>query len=543
MRRRPPDHLRGLKNASPPILTAALCLALAQADAQEPGGATARSGTVTSSAVTATSALGAEPITAPPLVLHSPELPPEIAVATYQGLDSPLEFRLAAQGKNARQRAKEASDALTAALERAEIPPGTRSAEARVEGDRVIVRVHGLVVTVLGPDDARAKDLELSAYAEQLEGQLAVFVPEQLRRRTLQAFVLHVFLSVLVIVLGALTLRTLRGAFDRWDELVESRGKVAPFTLFKIPIFSPETLGGLLAFALVVGRVAAYVITVLTALAVILGQFDATRPVLRRVASGSSEPLVRGAENLLGAIPGLVLAAVLVIALSAALRVTNLLLDGVAGKRFLTKRLTPPRVPAFRIVAATLLVLTAMPLAIAAAFGRFGTPLEIYVLAAAGAVALGSTPVIASSVAGIFVTWRQAVKEGEWVQIGDVRAEVAQVNLHEVHLVPEAGGKIIVPMLYLLLHPLRQLRAPPDCTIELVVALDRPMREILSSLRETLTAVTSEARVEPVSFSGGSLVVTVTAPQKRPDVRATLLVAIGDAIARGEIVLPAPPST
>lgn len=464
----------------------------------------------------------------------------EVFIATYQGLDSPIEFYVGHGGKSARVRAKDATEALTAALERelATEPEGPPAAVI-LERDRAVVRVRGMIVTTLFPEDAAAAGYALEEYADLLEGKLSSYVPGQLRRNTLQLFVLHVFVSVFLIVIAVLTLRFLRRAFDRWDDLVEHRAASA-ISVFRVPIFSPEAAKGTLAFGISVGRFLAYFLTIAAALAAILSQFETTRPLLGRIVAGSSQPLVAGAQAFLRAIPGIVLAAGLVLALHAGMRVLHTLLDGVVRDRPGWKRLTPPRIPAFRIVANTVLVLVVVPLVIGAAFGRFGTPLEVLALAVGGAVLLAAVPSLATTAVGVVVIWRQPVHPGDWVQIGEFRGEITQVNLHELHLVPEGGGAVLVPMLYLLLHPVRRLREPPHTSVELTVARDRPTRELLETLQKTATAASSEARVELIAIDHRVLRIRASAPALKPGLKQALLLAMSEAEERGEIQL-APP--
>ena len=465
--------------------------------------------------------------------------PPPSEFAKYREEESPLVFRLHAGGKDARARAKEASEALANALDRSSDDDKPREVTVRIEDGVAVVRIGEFLVTTVYDIDADAEGMSLENYAERLEGQLKAFVSSQLKRKAIQLGVLHVFLSVFFGVLGFLTLRFLRTAFDRWDEaLDDKRGSLQPISILRIPVISGEALGGSLAFGLAVGRVTAYVATVIATIAAILGQFDFTRPLLHRLVGWSAGPILRGVEAIVSAIPGLILAAGLFVGVRAGLRVLNLLLDGVASKRIVWKRLPPPRVPVFRVVASAAVVLIMGPLLVAAAFGRFGTPLEHLALGVGGVVLLASTPTLASYAVGVVVLWRDSLRPGDWVQVGDVSGEVTRISLGELSLVPEGGGAIGVPMLYLLLHPLRRLRDPPAVCFDVTVARDRPAKEVIDALRSAVAAAEPDARVECVDICHAWLKVRVFAPAVRDGVRQHLLIAVSDAVDRHEFELP-----
>jgi small-conductance mechanosensitive channel len=466
------------------------------------------------------------------------ELPPAIAV-TYHEQPSPLAFRLPAQGRSPAARAKSATSALSEALEQAADAKEPPLTSVTIEDGRAIVRVGQRIITNLYAADATAEGMSLVRYAEQVESGLRAFVPAQLRRKALQLLALHIFLSVFLCVIGFITLRGLRGAFDRWEgELDERRGSFKPLTLLRVPVFSGEALGGALAFGLAVGRVTAYVATVLATLVAVLSQFELTQPLLRRVVRWSAGPVFEGLEAIVTAIPGLILAGALLVGLRAGLRVLHVLLDGVSSKRIHWKRLPPERVSVFRFSAQAATVLLVAPLLVAAAFGRWGTPLETLALAAGGAVLLASVPLLASYVVGIVLVWRGGVRLGDWVQVGDVSGEVTGMSVSEISLVPESGGTISLPMLFLLLHPLRRLRQSPEVSFEVTVARDRGAKELIAALKRAVLAVESDARVELIDICHAWIKARVSAPAVRAGVRQNLLMAVADAVDRQEFQLP-----
>lgn len=465
--------------------------------------------------------------------------PPPGHAALYHEQPSPLVFRRPARGRSPEARAKAATAALTDALDESSDDKELPEAQVVIEDGRALVRVGEHIVTTLYPEDASAEGMTLERYAAHIETRLDTFIPAQLRRKAFQLFFLHAFLSVLFGVIGFLTLRGLKNAFNRWDEeLDERRGSFKPISVLRIPVFSGEALASGLAFGLAVGRVTAYVATVIATAVAVLSQFEFTRPLLRRIVSWGAGPVLNAVEAVVTAVPGLILAAGLVVAVRAALRVLNVLLDGVASKRLKWQRLPPERVPVFRFGATVAAVVVIAPLLVAAVFGRWGTPLETLALSGGLAVIVAAIPLLASYIIGVFTLWRDIVRPGDWVQVGSVSGEVTRLSVAEVHLVPETGGTIAVPMIYLLFHPLRRLRTSPEVSFEVTVARDRPAKELIAALKKAVVVVESDARVELVDLCRAWIKARISAPAVREGVRQSLMMAVADAVDRHEFELP-----
>ena len=473
------------------------------------------------------------------------EEPPPGHAATYRDQPSPLVFRVPARGRSPEARARAATAALTEALDekrQREQDAVPTELEVLLEENQAVVRIGQQIITTLYAEDARAEGMTLERYAPHIEARLDAFIDSQLQRQAFQLFFLHFFLSVLFGVIGFLTLRGLRNTFDRWDaELDERRGSFKPISILRIPIFSGEALASALAFGLAVGRVLAYVATVVATAVAVLSQFELTRPLLRRLVSWSTGPILNGVEAVITALPGIMFAAILLVGLRAGLRVLNILLDGVASRRLQWKRLPPERVPVFRFSATVGVVLLAAPLLVAAAFGRWGTPLETLALAAGLAVIVAAVPLLASYVVGVLLLWRSVVKPGDWVQVGSASGEVTGVGFSELHLVPESGGTIAVPMLYLLFHPLQRLKQSPAVSFEITVTRDRPVKELLTALKEAVIVAESDAQVEMVDLGATWIKVLISAPAVREGVRQQVMIALLDAVDRGDLDLPSPP--
>ena len=451
--------------------------------------------------------------------------------------DSPLHFRVESGGKDARRRAAEAGAALAAALE-ADANSEEPVVVVAVSNDTAQVRVRGRAVATLGITDATAEGApSLASYAEELETRLLPFVQDELRRSSAQAVALSVFLFVFFGLLGVLTTRALRNAFDRMEKLLEERrAALQPLKILSIPLLSGEALRGLLLMALFVGRILAYMVVVAVALGAALSQFEVTRPWLGRIAKALVSPIVAGIDAAARSVPGLLLASLLVVLTAAGLRFARLLLDGVAQGRVEARLIRPARVPATRIGILALSLLLIAPLVVAAAFGRFGTPLETLAVLAGGVVLLGALPVVGSAVVGTVLLWRGTLRAGDWIAVGAVHGEVSSVSVLDIVLVPESGGTVVVPMLVLALRPLARGGAP-RITLEARVKRDRPWAELEPRLLGLARAIDPSAKVALVDVGAQAVRCELSVPLGKPDARHALAQQLVAAAERGELVL------
>lgn len=452
------------------------------------------------------------------------------AAVMYHGNAAPLEFLVGAEGQSPQRRAREATQALEAVIDGNQESDEDPTVKVTLEGSRATLRVDDVIIAQLYGADAAAANMSLVDLASTVEGEMAAFVPSQLRRKTLQLFFLHLFLSVFVLVAMVLTLRALRTAFDRWDKnLDERRASLPPVAILRVPVVSREALGGALAFGLAVGRVLTYIVTVVAAGAFVLSQFDITRPLLRDLVKWSGVPLVAGFQALVGAIPGVIVAGALFALTRAGLRVLNLLLDSVQSGQLHWKQVPPRRVAVVRNLAWFLAVLVMTPLMLGAMFGRFGTPLETIALGGAFVVLVGAVPVAASAVTGVIVLWTEGVRPGDWVEVGDVSGEVTELTFRDVRVVPARGGTVSIPYLSLATKAVHRLREPPQEEFVLTVLRDKPAKEILNVVRGVVTKREPDAKVQLCHMDGRVVEFSITAPSIRAGVKEQLLLALAEA--------------
>ncbi len=455
-------------------------------------------------------------------------------------LSTPLAFTVAAQGKDPRRRAAEASASFKAAF-KADAIEDAAAARVVVQDGLAIVKIRGRTVATLTMADAVAAGaVSMETFAEERETRLVEFVEDYEARHSLQQLAFHVFFSVFLVVIGVLALRGLNAGFSRADAAVEDRAAVIkPLVVFDIPLLSSDAMRGLIATGLVVGRVVGVTAVVVATAAGVLAQFERTRPLLQTVASAAGRPVLKGLEALVTAIPGLVLAALLVVLLRGGLRFLRLLLDGVAAGRVKSTLVKPRRAPVTRVVVTTAIVLLALPLLIGAAFGRFGTPFETMALMAGGVLFVGAIPLLASLVVGVVVAWRATIKAGDWVEVAGESGEVSSVGLTELTLVPASGGTVVVPMLMLAFKPLKRSAKQPELEHLVRVCRNDKAAILIDKLKAIAKSVDDEGGAEILEADHETVLVRLYVPIGKSDAHNALSRALLNAADDGTVVLAA----
>jgi hypothetical protein len=453
------------------------------------------------------------------------------AAVMVDGLASPLVFFRAEGALSAQARADQAATLWAgAAAQRGVDVDGAR---VDVDADHATVRIYGKAVATLGLADAQAAGAPtVAVYAEQLQTALVPFVASLEERSSLKALLFHVFLSVTLVLVGVLTLRGARRAFARVDASVDERA-LPPLSVLGVTVLSADAVRGLLTSMLGVVRVVAYLSVVVVTAVAVFAQFPSTRAIVVDVAAAAGVPVVEGLARALASLPGVVLAGVLLLAWRGFALFARAWLDGVAAGRVQANSVEPRQVAVVRVAVAVGGAAVVLPLAVAAAFGRFGTPLEHLALGFGAAVLVALVPLLSSAAVGALFVWRGALVVGEWVQLGSgadaVVGEIVRVGLSDVVLVPARGGTVTVAALSLLWRPLMRLPQAPRGTVVLRCARDRGVDVVKAAI---VAAVGEGVDVRVVGVDAAAVVVEVAAKDVDAAVRAVAV-----AVEAGAVVL------
>ena len=123
-----------------------------------------------------------------------------------------------------------------------------------------------------------------------------------------------------------------------------------------------------------------------------------------------------------------------------------------------------------------------VPLIIAAILTIRFSSMEVGVVSFGIICLLAFLPVLTSAAIGSFQMWNGNLQEGHWIEVGKYHGEVTGISLFEVSLVPEDGGMVRLPMIYLLMNPVRYRAEVPKFEIRFTV-------KKMGSLTETLDTV------------------------------------------------------
>lgn len=440
------------------------------------------------------------------------------------------------------KRAREASEKLERAINSEKLLEKDSPLVDLVAQDKGLleVKVRGYKVIDLTREDQQAAGYEKTeSYREVLKGELQGFVTDELNRLRIQESALKFFLSIFFALIGFVVFKQIHQAFNRAeDALEERRESFAPVVFFSETLLSGQALGGILALALVIGRMFAYVIVVLSTFAAIMGQFSVSREILGQFFSESLSQMVKVLQSLLEAIPGLLLGLILIFVLQISLKVLDLFLKSARSGRISIGFLNSGRVPVVRFWGVAILFVIFTPLILASIFGRFHTPLEIVFLMVVVALALATLPVLISVAVGSFVLWQGNIKPGQWIEVGDKSGEVTDVSLHKITIVPEVGGRVYIPMTLMLLNSCFEKKEAPKSEFQVRVVRKDTLK-ITQQKVEDLFPKSLEVSVTCLSVSAKEFLFALYAPQFQSDLRKELLSHLSEAHETGVIELGA----
>jgi small-conductance mechanosensitive channel len=248
--------------------------------------------------------------------------------------------------------------------------------------------------------------------------------------------------------------------------------------------------------ALIVGRWVLWIGVVYIWLLLSLSRFDVTRPYTSRLTSSIFNPISELTSRTWSALPALVLAFLFGVAVYVLLRFVELFFIGVergeARAAWVPRDLIKPASVAMRIVIVLLAIVFAGPIV-------SGDPESI--LARAGtmvllAVALATTPLLATLALGALVIFTRRWRVGRWVELGSNRGEILQIGLLDVRLRDADGGEVRVPHFRALVEPSRVPLDSSRLYVELCVSAQAALFEVKALLEKTAQSFGHSVRVE-----------------------------------------------
>ena len=436
-------------------------------------------------------------------------------------------FRASRGDRGPVDRAKAAQAALDGLLAHGEQLGEVTFEEAQ---GTAVVYVGKTPIVTLGAEDVEATgEASLGVLTAQVTARLSEAVSSERKRSAIATTVF----SVSLLVFSALIAFWLLGrAADVAEKLrnwmAENPERLAAIKLGKVELVSAGATRGGSSIALTLGYRLTQVAIGYAWLIFGLSLFASTRGYTERLTGLMISPLSALATRISSALPVFFVAGIAVLAVSVLVRFIGLFFDSVARGdtkiTWLARDLARPTSTLVRFG----VVVTSLVLASPLITGESDGALSRVGLVALVAVALASTPLLASATVGTVLIYGRRLKKGELVEFGGRAGRVNEVRLLDVRLEDAGACDISVPHLLGLFHPTRVHRHPPLASIDVVVDPAAPQAEVEKALLEAARSISSRGRVELVYLDGGGAHWRVHSATHRGD--TTLGRAVQDAL-------------
>ncbi len=382
--------------------------------------------------------------------------------------------RAARGALTAQERAQAASTALKRAVE-SEV-----SAEVRIvtKDGVATLSIGETPIIELAPIDAElAGDSSLEVHAAGIAARLRQATEAERRRAAIARTVFSLSLAVFFGLIAFYLLRLLGELADKARSWLDHKpDRELSLRVRRIEVLRPATSRSAAVLGVSVAKWLAQLAVAYAWLVVALSMFEATRDYTQRLTGFVLEPLTTLMQRLASALPLMLVAGIAALAVYMLLRFADLFFKSVGRGE------TPlPWLPAELAASTSILVRVALVLGALV----FAAPVVIGegALSRAGsvalvAVALASTPILASALLGTVVLFGRRLRLGDHVEIGARRGRIVAVGLLEVRLHDDEHGELRVPHLFALLHPLRVLGTAPRFTLTLVVPAGAPHADL-----------------------------------------------------------------
>ncbi len=410
-------------------------------------------------------------------------------------------FRASRGGRSPVDRAKAAQGALDTLMTHGEQLGDVRFEESQ---GTAVVFVGTTPVLTLGPEDVEATgEASLGVLAAQVTARLSDTVSSERKRSAIATTVF----SVSLLVFSALIAFWLLGRSSDLAEklrmwMAENPERLAAIRLGKIELVSAGATRGGSSIALTLGyRLTQFAIGYAW-LIFGLSLFESTRGYTEKLTGLMVTPLYALATRVGSSLPVFLVAGIAVLAVSVLVRFVGLFFDSVARGdtkiTWLSRDLARPTSTLVRSGIVVIALVLASPLIT----GESDGALSRVGLVALVAVALASTPLLASATVGAVMIYGRRLKKGELVEFGGRAGRVNAVSLLDVRLEDAGACDVSVPHLLGLFHPTRVHRHPPLTSVDIVVDPSAPQEDVEKTLLEAARSISSRGRVELVFLDG-----------------------------------------
>jgi Mechanosensitive ion channel len=353
------------------------------------------------------------------------------------------------------QRAQRASRAL------ADVVEGEEPAAVSPRGVVRAVLVGTVPVIELSEEDARlAGDSSLEVHAERVKQRVRSAL---LRERERSKIANTVFSASLVVFFGLITVYLIRKLQEYSARsrrfLVIAPHRVPALRLQRLEVMGPAALRSVLLVLVSIGHGLGMFGLAYLWLVVSLSLFAGTRPYVEKLTGLVLSPLSGLVTRVAAELPVLVVVVIAVALVAVIVRTVELFFASVARGETRLNWLEPELAAASSTLTRVGLVIFALvfvgPVITGSPEGALGRTGVIILVA----LALSSTPLLASIVAGVALSFARAVRVGDRIEYGGRVGVVRDIGVVVMTLDDDEGGYIRVPHALSLVRPTRVMRS------------------------------------------------------------------------------------
>jgi small-conductance mechanosensitive channel len=430
--------------------------------------------------------------------------------------------------QTAEERARAAEEALDTAS------AGVEPDEVRVEQQHdvaVIFAAKVPIVQLYERDATLAGDVSLDVHAAGIAAQIRETLKSEKKRSAIAG---TVFSFSLVIFFGLLALYLIRKVGDlaaRARRFIHDNPERIPaLRVHSIEVVRPALLRGVVQAVLGLGKWLLQIGIAYGWLVFALSLFAPTRAYTERLTGFVVTPVTDLFARFAASLPVLLVAGVAAAAVYVLVRFVSLFFAGVSrGETPLTWLPADLAAPTSFLLRASIVigalvfgapVVTGDP---EGALARSGSILL-------GALALASTPLLASGVTGVAFVFLRRVKVGDFAEYGGRSGRVLGVGLLDVTLRDAQGCEVRVPHLLSLVHPTTILGTAPRTSVEVAIPAQPLRKNLRESLLEQIAGIGEEPEVEVVSIEPQAVRFRVSVRSAEPHVNALLQARLLDVL-------------
>jgi small-conductance mechanosensitive channel len=343
------------------------------------------------------------------------------------------------------------------------------------------------------------------------------------------------------VVFGLLALYLVRkvGGLARrvWQWLDQNPERVPAIRLKSIEVVGKRTLRSGLLTAVGLGKWLVQFGIVYAWLVCSLWLYPSTRGYAHRMTGVALAPLSGFIDWLVGALPLALVVVVAGVAVFILLRFVALFFEGVSRGETELDWLPPELAPPTSLLIRSGIVVTALFFATPLVTGDLESGLTRLGIVLLGALALSSTPLVASVVVGAWTLYTRRLTGGDYVEIGGRSGRIVEVDLWEVRLAGERGEAVRVPHLLTLFHPTRVFGPRRSITVALSVAPSAPQAKALEVLTERAARHSTESEVRVVGADADGVHYRISIFSDAAQAESALLLELLDGLGQARIAL------